>query len=220
MTTKIHMTRLIILDFDGTLADTSGVILQTMQATIHALGLDFPGEEACRATIGLPLVEIPKALFNNYTTELGERYAQTYRQLFLKFNTKDAVQLFPEVASTLRELHSRGITLAIASSRSHVSLSEFVDRFQLNELISMMIGAEDVCHAKPNPEPVLTILRELDIPANETLVVGDAQYDIEMGRAAGATTCAVTYGNGTVDSLRLANPDFIIRSFGQITHLV
>lgn len=214
------MIRLIILDFDGTLADTSGVILRTMRATIEQLGLPFPGEETCRSTIGLPLVEIPKALFANYTAEMGQTYAQTYRRLFLQYNTKDAVTLFPEVEDTLRKLHSRGFTLAIASSRSRTSLHEFIDRFGLDDIISMMVGAEDVVHAKPDAEPVNAILQRLQMSADRTLVVGDARYDIEMGRNAGTSTCAVSYGNGTIDELRTANPDFMIDSFGQLLGIV
>ena len=109
--------KLVILDFDGTLADTAGVIITTMQATIRELGLPERTDEQCAAMIGLRLVEIPAALYPECTID-GDLYAQTYRRLFHIFNTDDAVKLYPHVLETLNELKSRGFILTIASSRS------------------------------------------------------------------------------------------------------
>lgn len=80
----------------------------------------------------------------------------------------------------------------------------------------MIVGADSVTKGKPNPEPVLTVLNALGWDANDTLVVGDADVDIMMGNAAGCNTCAVTYGNGSIASLKAANPDYMIGDFKEL----
>lgn len=74
----MNKTRIIILDFDGTLADTAAVIIKTMQATIRELGLPCRSDEQCAAMIGLRLIEIPPVLFPECSID-GELYASTYR---------------------------------------------------------------------------------------------------------------------------------------------
>ena len=70
--------------------------------------------------------------------------------------------------------------------------------------------------AKPDPEPVLNTLSALGFKASETLVVGDMNVDILMGKNAGAKTCGVTYGNGTKEELEEAGADYIIDSFDEL----
>ena len=86
------MIKIAILDFDGTLGDTTGVIVRTTQATIKELGLPARTDEECASMIGLRLIEIPPVLFPECKVD-GELYAATYRRLFNIFNTEGAVEL-------------------------------------------------------------------------------------------------------------------------------
>ncbi len=212
----MHNSRIIILDFDGTLADTASVIIQTMQATIRELGLPARTDEQCAAMIGLRLIEIPPVLFPECDLD-AELYAATYRRLFHIYNTEDAVVLYPGVMETLTELKNRGFLLTIASSRSHASLSEYIRNLGLSPLISYVLGADDVTKGKPDPEPVLRTLEKFGFKADEAVVVGDTVFDIKMGANAGTMTCGVTYGNGSRESL--ADADWIIDSFSRLLEL-
>lgn len=206
-------TKIIILDFDGTLADTTGVIIQTMQATIKELGLPERSYEECVATIGLRLTEVQKSLFPDMDLD-GEVYARTYRRLFHEFNSDGAVKIYPNVLETLAELKKRGYILTIASSRSHVTLDDFVRNLGLSDIITYVLGGEDVTEGKPAPEAVIKTLEEFGISPDEAVVVGDTTFDIEMGRNAGAKTCGVTFGNGTRESLSKA--DWLIDDFSKL----
>ena len=209
--------RMVILDFDGTLADTAAVIIRTMQATISELGLPSRTDEQCAAMIGLRLVEIPPVLFPECSID-ADIYARTYRRLFHEFDTEDAVKIYPAVADTLKTLKSKGIILTIASSRSHASLAEYVERLGLSSFISHILGADDVDKGKPDPEPVNRILERFGISPEETMVVGDTSFDIMMGRNAGTRTCGVTYGNGSMESLNDA--DRLIDDFGKLHDII
>ena len=211
--------KLIILDFDGTLADTRGLIVKTMQQTLYALGLESRTDDQCAAMIGLPLKQAFTHLLP-MTDETGEQCVETYRRLFNENNAIYTVPAFPNVLETLHQLHEQGYTLTIASSRSNRSLMEFVNDMDLNEVIPYVLGAEDVAHAKPHPDPVLQTLESFNCKPENALVVGDTWYDIEMGRRAGVRTCGVTYGNGSREELMRAGADFLVDDFGELMKLI
>ena len=209
--------KIAILDFDGTLGDTTSVIIKTMQATISELGLPARTDEECAAMIGLRLIEIPPVLFPECELE-GELYASTYRKLFKIFNTDGAVELYPNVIETLKALDERGIRLTIASSRSKSTLVQYVENLGLSSIITYVLGADDVKQGKPHPEAVNMTLEHFGFNAEEAIVVGDTIFDIEMGLNAGTRSCGVTYGNGSKESLSKA--DYLIDDFAQLLDIM
>ena len=209
--------KLVILDFDGTLGDTASVIIETMHATIREMGLPERTDTECAAMIGLRLVEIPPVLFPESNIDV-ELYADTYRRLFDIYNTDGAVNLYPNVIETLKELKARGLTLTIASSRGQGSLSQFVKNLGLTEIITYILGAGDVQEGKPHPEAIFKTLDKYGFTPDQALMVGDTIFDIQMGINAGTRTCGVTYGNGSRESLSKA--DWLIDDFGQLLELV
>lgn len=209
--------KLIILDFDGTLGDTADLIIRTMQATIKELGLPSRTDKECGEMIGLRLIEIPHVLFPE-CGDISELYASTYRRLFHEFNTDGAVTLYPNVMETLMELKRRGKTLTIASSRSHASLAEYIENLGLSDIISYILGADDVKEGKPNPEAIFKTLERFDFDTDEAIMIGDTVFDINMGINAGVKTCGVTYGNGSRESL--SDADWVIDDFGSLLELI
>lgn len=210
---------LIILDFDGTIGDTQTLILNTMQKTIKALHLPSRTREQCQKMIGLPLKQTFTQLID-MTDETGDLCVTTYRRIFDEDNIPGAVPLFPNVIPTLLRLYEKGHTLTIASSRSRASLMGFLKDLQLEPYISLVLGCEDVTHAKPDPEMVEKTLQVTGFKASEAIVVGDAKYDILMGRNANCTTVGVAYGNGGRKEMEDAHADHIIDDFGELTAIV
>lgn len=213
------MTRLVILDFDGTIADTQPLILSSLQRTIKELHLPSRTDEQCKSIIGLPLNECFVTLLS-VDDATAERCADVYRRVFDEDNHPGTVTLFPHVLETLKALHDRGLRLAICSSRGRPTLESFVRDFGLEYYVCMVVSAADVQHAKPHPEPVEKILEALGVKAAEALVVGDANYDILMGRNAGCRTCGVTYGNQSAAALRAAGADYLIDDFAEIMNII
>lgn len=210
------MTKLIIFDFDGTLGDTRRNIVTTMQMTIAELGLSRRTDDECGSKIGLPLDGCFEALYPDEAKETILLCADTYRRIFQENLLTMKPQAFPKVKETLRMLKEQGYTLTIASSRWHKSLSELTHDLGIAEFISYLVGADDVEHAKPNPEPVLKTLAATGFKPSQALVVGDMNVDILMGSNAGAKTCGVTYGNGTRSELEEAGADDIINSIDEL----
>ena len=213
---KLYKIRLIIFDFDGTLGDTRRNIVTTMQMTARELGLPDRTDGECASKIGLPLDGCFEALYPDESKETIQLCTDTYRRIFQDNLRTMNPQVFPKVKETLQALKEQGYTLTIASSRWHKSLYELTHDLGIADYISMLVGADDVVKAKPDPEPVLNTLSALGFKAGEALVVGDMNVDILMGRNAGAKTCGVTYGNGTREELEEAGADYIIDSFDEL----
>ena len=206
-------TKIIILDFDGTLGNTTKVIIRTMHATIKDMGLPERTDAECATMIGPRLIEIPPLLFPGLDVDC-ELYAETYRKNFRIFNTDGAVEVYPNVLETLKELRDRGYILTVASSRSRSTLLAYIKALSLDEAVSYVIGAEDVKTGKPDPEAAIKILEKFGMKPEEAIVVGDTVYDIQMGANAGTRTCAVTYGNGKRETLTEAT--WIIDDFSEL----
>ena len=209
------MIRLVILDFDGTLADTQPIIVASIHQTLREMHLPQRTDAECRTIIGLPLAQCFTTLCG-VDDAMAERCADVYRRVFDELNTDGTVTLFPHVLETLAALHDRGLQLAICSSRGRPTLDGFVKGFHLEPYVSMVVGANDVEHHKPHPEPVQKILAALGANSHETIVVGDASYDILMGRNAGCRTCGVTYGNQSAAELSAAGADHLVDDFAEI----
>ena len=213
------MTRLVILDFDGTLADTQPIIIASIQHTLRELHLPPRSDAECRTIIGLPLRECFSTLCG-VDDNLAEHCADVYRRVFDELNTDGTVRLFPHVLETLRALHDRGLQLAVCSSRGRPTLEGFVRDFHLEQYVGMVVSANDVEHHKPHPEPVQKILSAFGVLPDEAVVVGDASYDILMGLNAGCRTVGVTYGNQSAADLRAAGADRLIDDFAWLASLV
>lgn len=211
--------RNIILDFDGTLADTAELTVETMHRTNHALNLSDKSDAECRAMIGYRLEEIPSILWPD-VHDLSEWYAATFREIYKSTKVDFKVRTYPGVYDTLINLKRRGIGMAIASSRSKMSLMELCSELHIGDYFQMVVGGGDVKNGKPAPDPVALILATQGWNGNDTLVVGDMNVDILMGRAAGALTCGVTYGNGSVAELREAGADYLISDFSVLYNML
>lgn len=200
----------LIFDFDGTLADTRAGILATAQEVLRRMDLPEADPVALAATIGLPLRD-------NFTRGAGlsdedaDRAVVIYRAIFEEVGVP-AITAFPGVSEVLGTLASRGVPMAVATSRGQHSLEMLMHGLGLDRYIppERCFGVETSARPKPAPDMVYVILGKLGSKPGETLVVGDTTFDIEMGRAAGCFTCGVTWGNQSADVLAGARPDFLI----------
>ena len=207
----------VIFDFDGTIGDSQALIVKTLQDTMRKRHLEVKSDAECAATIGLRLDEAFVQLFD-LTPEEGMTCANTYRDIFEENKQQLIVQPFPHVLDTIHALHRQGYQLAIASSRGSDSLLGYVKQMQIEDCISTIVAGDYVEHVKPAPDMVFKALEAMRGTVEETLVVGDMTYDVDMAHNAGAKACAVTYGNGTREEL--ASADYVIDDFSQLLEIL
>ena len=208
------MIRNIFFDFDGTLADTSEGIVRCTQATLQAMGLPASTPERIKATIGLPLGQC-FARGTDTPPERVDEACATYRRLFGDIAVP-CIVLFPGVKEGLARLHAEGLRLAICTSRSSASLHTLIRMLEVEPYFCALTNNEDVTHPKPAPDLALLLLARLGAQPEESLVVGDTVFDLQMGRGAACHTCGVTWGNQDRAMLATASPDCIIDDFSDL----
>lgn len=212
--------KLVIFDFDGTLADTKENIILTFQMTMKELGVEIKSRQECAATIGLTLEDAFKVLYPGMAAEKYILLRDTYRRIF-KENRKILVPgLFPEVMETLEELRCRGYLMSIASSRQSPSLQSFLEDMKIAHLFEYAVGGDNVEHPKPAPDAVLQILRHYNLSAEEAFVVGDMPFDINMATNAGVKSCGVTWGNADAAQLRESGANYVIDKMSQLLEIL
>ena len=212
--------KLVIFDFDGTLADTKENIILTFQMTMKELGVEIKSRQECAATIGLTLEDAFKVLYPGMAAEKYILLRDTYRRIF-KENRKILVPgLFPEVMETLEELRRRGYLMSIASSRQSASLQSFLEDMKIAHLFEYAVGGDNVEHPKPAPDAVLQILRHYNLSAEEAFVVGDMPFDINMATNAGVKSCGVTWGNADAAQLKESGANYVIDKMSQLLEIL
>lgn len=211
--------RNIIFDFDGTLADTHLAIVKTFQETCRQMGWRVLSDAEVSATIGLELRDGFRAGIPELTDAETDEAAVLYRRIFMDIAQPITVA-FQGVVDALSELRQAGCRLAVATSRSHHSLELLADQIGVSQFFELLYGAEEVQNHKPAPDLALKILHDMDVPAEETLVVGDASYDLLMGRGAGCDVCGVTWGNQSREKLGSVNPEYLVDDIRELVNIV
>lgn len=183
-----------LFDADGTIIDTRELIYQSYVAMGEAIDIALPSRERVAATTGLPVRRQLRELLGwNHDEAFYDRAAQAY-QTHMMGIYRDYLRAFPGVAEGLAELAGRGKRLAVVTSRRRRSLEHFLGAVGLNEFFPVKITPEDTDLHKPDPEPALLAMRLLEADPRRTVFVGDAEFDIRCGRAAGTATAFVTWG--------------------------
>lgn len=210
---------LVIWDFDGTLADTRGVILATFGALWEERALGVCDLDAVRAAIGLPLSDVLADLSGIGDADGVAGLVADYRRIFAEL-VPTMAELFPGIAELLGRVTDDGRAQAITTSRGRASLEPMLDAFGITDRFAVILTDEDVERPKPDPEMARRAIASAGVDATRSLLVGDTIYDLEMGRGAGAATCGVTWGNQTVDTLLTVQPDHLVDTVDELAKVI
>ena len=204
---------LLIFDWDGTLMDSAGVIVDSIQRACEDIGLAVPSDRASRLIIGLGLVQALQALLPDLPADDYPRLVERYRHHYLG---RDAdLPLFDGVAQGIPKLKASGFQLAVATGKSRLGLERALTSSGLGEWFAATRCA-DQTHSKPHPAMVLELIDELDADPTRTLVIGDTSHDLLMASNAGVASLGVTYGAHEPDDLHPHAPLALMNSFVEV----
>jgi len=199
--------RALLMDIDGTLIDTVELITQALNYTYRKhLGIELPKEEL-RRLIGLPLKTqmhyLDERIAHPVDHEAMERDEMDYYE-----RHRHMERVLPEVVEAVREANRRGYRVALVTSKNRMELRSVLPRLNLDAVVETIVSADDSPRPKPAPDPVLTALQRLQVPAEEAIFIGDTVFDITCGRAAGVWVGAVGWGAHLPEDLKAAQPDY------------
>lgn len=208
--------RAVLYDFDGTLADTTELVMNCYRHTMQThLGYVPPEEDWLRG-FGTPLA----GQIARYARSPEEERAmlRTYRD-YQTEHTPNFMVPFPGAVATVQALRERGLPLAIVTSRYRESTLHGLEICGIARFFDIIVTPEDVSNPKPHPEPVLYTLDRLGIRANEALFIGDSPHDMASGRAAGTRTAAALWGPFPLTMLEAERPDYMLRKQEDVLEL-
>jgi phosphoglycolate phosphatase len=200
---------LIAFDWDGTLYDSTRLIVRCIQAAVIDVGGAKPSENDAAWVIGLGLAEalaraapdVPKEKY----AELGARYRYHYLQ------HQDDLVLFDGVLPMLDALRARGHKLAVATGKSRRGLNEALATVALRDRFDASRTADET-FGKPHPRMLLELMEELEVPAERTLMIGDTTHDLQLAINAGCASVGVSYGAHEPDSFGALAPLYVADS--------
>jgi len=184
--------QLIVFDWDGTLIDSEARIVNCMRAAIADLQLPERTPGQLRNVIGLGLQEALATLYPEGDARVYQQLVDRYRQHFL-FQDDTPSELFAGVESMLATLREREYFLAIATGKGRLGLDKALDETGLHGYFDYTRCADET-RSKPHPQMLEEIMDRLGVSAQETLMIGDTEYDMHMARNAGTAALAVSYG--------------------------
>jgi phosphoglycolate phosphatase len=182
---------LIVFDWDGTLMDSAGAIVASIQGACLDLGLAVPSEQASRHIIGLGLTEAIAQLLPSLPQADYPKLVERYRHHFL---SQDAdIPLFEGAERIVRDLHQAGFLLGVATGKSRHGLDRVLEQTGLGPYFHGTRCADE-CFSKPHPEMLEQLMDELGAARPRTLMIGDTSHDLQMAQNAGVAALAVSYG--------------------------
>ena len=206
--------KLVLFDCDGTLVDSAGFIHDCMVSSFADFGYPAPSPAQTKSIIGLTLdTAIARLLGRDVDAEITAMTAR-YKLHFAAIRAAGNLHepMYDGIAELVGALGRQPeVVLGVVTGKSRRGLGAVLKLHGLERTFFTLRTADD-CPSKPHPAMVLECCAETGIDAADTMVVGDAIYDMQMAAAAGATGIGVAWGYSTPEALREAGArDVIMR---------
>ena len=195
--------QLLVFDWDGTVIDSAGLIVSSIQRACEDLQLPVPSSRDSSYVIGLGMKDSMRHLLPDLAERDYPPFMERYRYHFLG-RDHDA-PLFDGMQELLAELQQSGHSLAVATGKSRVGLQRSFEQTGAGNRFHATRCADE-SFPKPNPAMLMDVMNALGIAKENTLMIGDTSHDLLMAQNAGVAAVAVSYGAHEVDVLRALNP--------------
>jgi pyrophosphatase PpaX len=206
----------VLFDLDGTLLDSFEHYSQSLTAALSELGYGVPSRERMRQLMGWPARETLISL------GVPPERAEEVDRLWTAWEEKmpHLARPVPGIVPLLERLRASGLRVGLVTSRPRMSVDVTPAAMQLLPLMNVQVMRDDTPEGKPDPAPVLEALRRLGLPADESVYVGDARYDVEAGRRAGAWTVLATWAGGGLPPSPEFPPHYTVASLHELAALL
>ncbi len=183
--------RLLVFDWDGTLADSTAIIADAIRAACGDVGVAVPDPVAARYVIGLGLGDALRHVAPTLPPHRHAELAARYRHHYLARDGE--IPLFDGVPKLLQELEEAGHFLAVATGKSRIGLDRALLHHGLRPRFHCTRCADEGL-PKPHPDMLLHVMTATGVSGSEALMIGDTTHDLDLAHNAGAEALAVSYG--------------------------
>lgn len=207
--------KLLIFDWDGTLADSAGQIVGAMQIAIRGLSLPPRSDEAIRELIGLGLNDALTRLYPELELSGLRALLDGYRANWLAEGAGEA-PLFAGALTAIKGLHAAGFRIAIATGKSRRGLDRsLAHHAELRRLVCNSRTADETA-SKPDPLMLRELLEDEELMVGEAVMIGDTEYDVAMAAAIAMPAVGVVCGVHAGERLRAAGAAVLLEGVAQL----
>ncbi len=205
---------ILIFDLDGTLTDPRAGITRCFSHALERLQLPVPPLQELEQFIGPPMREVFTTLLGG--SEKVERAVEVFRERYATVGAFEC-EVFPGIEATLTRLQGRAEALYVATSKPHAYATPILRHFKLARFFRGIYGCELNGERSDKSELLRHLLSEERLrPSRDIVMIGDRRHDIAAARATGLASIGVTWGFGSEEELREAEPDRICRSLDEL----
>jgi len=206
---KNHRYSLIVFDWDGTLFDSTALIVRCIQNACQDMGLARPTQEQASYVIGLGLNDALQHAVPDLPATQYPEFSRRYRQHYLA--AQHEISLFEGSLAMLQDLKLRQHWISIATGKSRRGLDEALAHVDLKGLFDATRTADETL-SKPDPLMLLELMDELSVAPEQVLMIGDTTHDLRMAQNAGVASVAVAYGAHDKDMFTEYGPLYVAPS--------
>ena len=204
------MKQFIVYDLDGTLVDTREDIACAANHMLQTMGAEVLAPSEIERYVGRGLHHLVKSCLKTDDDKSVKKGAKTYRDYYAR-HMLDHTRLYPGALEVLN--YFKGRHQAVITNKPNPFSRDILRDLGVLDYFLEVVAGDAGYPRKPDPTAVLSLMQQTKAKAEETLLVGDSEIDIETARNAGVDTVAITHGFVGEDTLRLAQPDHIVRHF-------
>lgn len=204
---------LIVFDWDGTLMDSTGAIVDALQSAARDIGVPEPSTERASHIIGLGLLDALRHAMPDLPQEKYRDLAERYRYHYLARDHE--LRLFDGIETMLDALIDAGHSLAVATGKTRVGLNRALEVSGLGARF-LASRCADECHSKPHPQMLEELMAEFALPAERVVMIGDTTHDLQMAMNAGVAGIGVSYGAHPRAQLDATSPRYCADSVEQL----
>lgn len=212
------MKKYFLFDLDGTLTDPKVGITTCVQYALKEFGIEEPDPDKLEPFIGPPLKD-SFMQFYNMSEEQAEAAVAKYRERFQDVGLFEN-EVYRGIPQLLHTLQSKGVFLAVASSKPTVYVEKILEHFQIRQYFKVVVGSElDGTRVNKN-EVIQEALNQLfdnqRVKKKEVYMIGDRKFDVEGAKALKIECVGVTYGYGSMEELKAAKANYIVSSVEEL----
>ena len=209
---------LLVFDWDGTLFDSIGWIVESIQQAAQDCDLEKPTDQAARSVIGLSLNHAMCSLYPGLGADQTSRLAEAYRAYYHREDGQPP-GLFAGIPPMLDELRAKGYRLAVATGKLRAGLDHALRETALEDAFDVTRCADEAA-SKPDPLMLHQIMSELGVRSERTVLIGDSVHDMRMANNAGVVAIAVGCGANSLSELEAFNPLFSMNATADLLTLL
>ena len=217
----IKNLKLALFDYDGTIVDSAGMIVQGAIEAFRMCGLPDPDPQKVRENIGRPLAVALDVYMPVGYTVTPEQISEAYRSWYAEQGRLGLQNepLYPGMVELIHELKSNDWLIGIATNKSRIGLTNGLAKHNLSNIFDITLSTDENI-AKPNPAMALRAMKELGVEEKYSVIIGDTINDIGLGVNSGITSIGVTWGYNNSKLLISAGANHLVDNAQDLSKLM